>query len=376
MNEPKARTPQKGILAEECLREYFRSLGSFVLRGVPVRADSEDVTDVDLWVYTRPTAHSRHIAIVDIKNRKRAKAFERTIWLKGLQYALGADEAIIASKGARDNVRKFADRLAIRVISKPVFDAILKRYRNLDHRVSAEDLSGIWKRTTLDGRDLKSIIDGAKASITDGVNFRALNRWVDESAMLLGYATEREPDAGPLTRAAYLCCALAAVGADYLGKAHSLSDADSRRDFFRQGMLFGRADLEEVKTYLDFAENLVNEYLDNTGSASARIRSGFEESTKQLPINGIVEFFSRPHSSSELLKAAIALEAACYASDVRAPRDLDSLEAKMVIGLIGDYAGLSRKAVLGVRDDAVDNASNQGESCQRDMFPDTRKDEC
>ena len=32
------RTPSPVALAEECFREYFRNLGSFVLRGVPVRS--------------------------------------------------------------------------------------------------------------------------------------------------------------------------------------------------------------------------------------------------------------------------------------------------------------------------------------------------
>ena len=351
MNTSGRTRARRGAMAEECLGKYFRSLGSYVLRGVPVREGSEHVTDIDLWVYTRPTAHSRHIAIVDIKNRRRGKAFERAIWVKGLQSALGADEAIVASRGVKDAAHRFSERLTIRVISSSIFDAIIKRYDNYDERLATEELDDIWKKILIDKVSLKARVERVKSEISRGIDFRALNVWLDEGAKLLKLATEREQVAGPVTRAAYLCCSLIAIGADYLGKHHSLSDTSIRRDFFRQGMLFGRTDSEDTQTYLDFVENMVNEYLDVSGSASAQIRSGFERSIEKLPIQGLVEFFSQPHSSSELLKGAVALEDACYARNALCPRELGSLEAKMIIGLISDYAGLVRRDVLGTREE-------------------------
>ena len=342
----------KGSLAEECLREYFRDLGSFVLRGVPVREGSEDVTDIDLWVYTRAAAHSRHIAIVDIKNKRRGKAFERAIWIKGLQSALGADEAIIASQGVKDVIHKFSERLAIRVISSSVFDLIVKRYGKQDTRLTAEEINEIWKKTAIKKTNLKARIDLAKTGISRGIDFRTLNVWLDNGAELLRLATEREQEPGSLTRAAYLCCALISVGGDYLGKYHSLSDTNIRRDYFLRGLRYGRSDLEATQTYLDFTEHMVNEFLDSSGSSSAQIRAGFERESKKLPIQGLAEFFSRPHSGFELLKAAVALEEACHVKKVQAPRNLPSLEAKKIIGLISDYAGLNRRDVLGDKEEA------------------------
>jgi hypothetical protein len=94
----------KGGAAEEALRLYFQQLGAFVVRGVKVRAGKDHVTDIDLWVCTRASVHARHIAIVDIKNKKRAKGYERLIWLKGLQAAVGADEAIVATTAAKEDL--------------------------------------------------------------------------------------------------------------------------------------------------------------------------------------------------------------------------------------------------------------------------------
>lgn len=347
MSAQKTVKLDKGGVAEEALREYFKSLGSFVLRGIPVREAGEDVTDVDLWVYTRTSAHSRHVAIVDIKNKKRGKAFERAIWVKGLQAALKADEAIIASQGAKDSVHAFSGRLNVRVISSSVFDAIVKRFANDEGRLSNEEVDEVWKSASIGPTSLKVRMDSVKVEISRGIAFPALNHWVDEAATYLKLAVERERQPGPFTRAAYLTSALVAVGADYLGKEHSLSDSSMRKDYFRQGLLFGRTEPGATKSYLDFAENVVSEFFDPSGAASARVRAGFEDAVDKLPIQGLVEFFAKPNSGTELLRGAVALEAACFSSALPRASELGSVEAKTIIGLLSDYAGLRRKDVLG-----------------------------
>ena len=337
----------KGALAEECFREYFRSLGSFVLRGVPVREGGVDVTDVDLWVYTRATAHIRHISIVDIKHRKRSKPFERSIWTKGLQITLGADEAIIASKGLTEPAEKFSKKVGVRVVTPSVFEAVLRQYSIQENRLSAEELNEIWKKTRIKRTTLKSKMDSVKAEITGGIDFRTLNTWLDNAVSLVQLMVEREPIPGPITRSFYLCSALVAVAADYLGGTYSFSTHDSRQNFFTEGMLFGRIDVDARKKYVEFAETAVTEFLDNSGASAARLRTGIEDAITRMPVQGLAEYFARPKSNKELWKAALALEEFCHAKEVSAPRNLQSLEAKKVIGLISDYADVPRLEVLG-----------------------------
>lgn len=47
MAKEKTANADKGGQAEEALRNYFRNLGAFVLRGVPIREGRDDITDVD-----------------------------------------------------------------------------------------------------------------------------------------------------------------------------------------------------------------------------------------------------------------------------------------------------------------------------------------
>ena len=244
----------KGALAEECFREYFRNLGAFVLRGVPVREGQETVTDVDLWVYTRVTAHIRHISIVDIKNKKRGKPFERIIWVKGLQRALGADEAIIASSGLSERAEGFAERMAVRVVTRAIYEAVIRRYAKQDKRLSVEEVDESWKRTRIGRGNLRSQMDGLKSEISRGIDFRTLNTWLDETAALTRIMVEHERGTGPIMRSVYLCCALVAVAADFLGRTHSFSANESRERYFREGMLFGRHDGDAKKAYVEFAE--------------------------------------------------------------------------------------------------------------------------
>ncbi|MBY3254530.1 hypothetical protein HFO09_14050 [Rhizobium laguerreae] len=337
----------KGGLAEEALREYFKGLGSFVVRSVPVKEGTEAVTDIDLWVYTRSSPLSRHLTIVDIKNKRRGKAFERAIWLKGLQAAVGADDAVIATQGARDSAFKFANRLKIKVLSSSVFDAIVKRYSADSYRLTLEELDAQWRKTTLGSSNVATLIENAKLEVSRGIDFGALNLWIDDAVKLVGEARDRERSApGPITRAFYLCCALVAIAADYLGREHVLSDHDGRKEHFKSGMIFGQPDDETAKKYLHFAESVATDFLDQSGAAAAQIRSGFERAVSEMPVEGLVEFFSRANSGFELFKAAQALEEAAFSKVVSRPADL-SIEAKVVIGLISDYGGIRRSEVLG-----------------------------
>ncbi len=351
MSKAEKPAADKGGRAEECLAEYFRQLGSFVVRGVPVREGQDEVTDIDLWVYTRATAHARHVAIVDIKNKKRGKAFERAIWVKGLQIALGADEAIIASQGVKDTAQRFSDRMKVRVIPRSLFDAIIKRYDQNNERLSSEEIEAEVSGIVLDRVNLKKRWENLKTEISTGIDFRSLNIWLDEAADLLRLAIERERDGGPITRSAYFCCSLVAVAADFLGKEHSLSETTVRRDFFRQGLLFGRTDFDARAAYLQFAEQLVTEYLDPTGSSASQIRTSFDKAVEKMPVQGLADFFARPHAGSDLLRAAVTLDEAAHARFPTPPRQLQCAEAKMVIGLVGDYAGLRRRDVLGTKVD-------------------------
>ena len=348
----------KGGAAEEALRLYFQQLGAFVVRGVKVRAGKDHVTDIDLWVYTRASVHARHIAIVDIKNKKRAKGYERLIWLKGLQAAVGANEAIIATTATKDDLVPFATRMGLKLLSSQVFKAVMARYSGASDRFASEDLEQMWRSVKFEGGEtLAARMETNLVEIGFGLSFTALNIWIDEAAKLLVHSHDHERGPAAIARAVLLCASLVAIGADYVGKTAAFGDTESRRTYFREGLVFGNAADGAASRYLRFAERVATDYLDKTGAAAATIRSGFQRAVENLPVGPFIDFFSRPAAGRELIDAAIQLEAAAFA---RAAPNFAGLppEAKTIIGLLIDYAGLDRRKFLRIPDQAISQTSS------------------
>ena len=99
-----AKEINKGHRMEETLRIYFLKSGYYVARGVPFRYKDFDITDIDLWLYNRTSPVSREISIVDVKNKKTPLAIERIFWTKGLQIAIKANSALVATTDKRKDV--------------------------------------------------------------------------------------------------------------------------------------------------------------------------------------------------------------------------------------------------------------------------------
>jgi hypothetical protein len=108
-----AKSGQKGPALEELLKAYFWRAGYFVVRGVPYRLEDDDVTDIDLWLYERPGASTRRRLIVDVKSKRSPKVSERIIWARGLQVALGVDNAIVATTDRRLSNRRLAKNMGV-----------------------------------------------------------------------------------------------------------------------------------------------------------------------------------------------------------------------------------------------------------------------
>ena len=106
----------KGPRMEELLRSYFIKAGYYVARGVPFIYEGFDVTDIDLWLYSRTSSVSREITLVDAKNKKTPQAIERIFWVQGLRIATKATNAVVATTEKRQEVKDFGRDLGIIVL--------------------------------------------------------------------------------------------------------------------------------------------------------------------------------------------------------------------------------------------------------------------
>ncbi|RWC38432.1 MAG: hypothetical protein EOS28_29900 [Mesorhizobium sp.] len=60
----------KGLKTEELVRAYFLRAGFFVMRGIKLRHDGVELTDIDMWVYERSATLARRRTIIDIKDKE------------------------------------------------------------------------------------------------------------------------------------------------------------------------------------------------------------------------------------------------------------------------------------------------------------------
>jgi hypothetical protein len=109
---------QKGAGLEELVRAYFDRQGFFALRGVCYQFEDEEVTDIDAWLYGRQSASVRTRTIVDVKDKRSPKAFERVLWARGMQLALGCDRAIVATTDRGAKIVRFAHQQKVALLTR------------------------------------------------------------------------------------------------------------------------------------------------------------------------------------------------------------------------------------------------------------------
>lgn len=136
----------KGEELEELVRRYYYEQGFYALRSVDFTFDDEKITDIDVWLYARQSAGVRIRVLVDVKNKdKGAKALERVLWVRGLQNALEADRAVIATTNDSPSVVEFARQQNVTLLPKRILDALEKRFAN-DDRLTWDDFQALLRQ--------------------------------------------------------------------------------------------------------------------------------------------------------------------------------------------------------------------------------------
>jgi hypothetical protein len=119
---------RKGDDLEFKTAAYFQSHGFFVRRGamVSIAAGTADATDIDLLGlrFNLPLSEERLIA--DCKDRKRAKPFQRILWIRGLADFSKASRAVVVSPHAPWQAREFAAAGGIEVVDVEEIERYLR----------------------------------------------------------------------------------------------------------------------------------------------------------------------------------------------------------------------------------------------------------
>ncbi|MEZ8844592.1 hypothetical protein AB6E06_23455 [Vibrio splendidus] len=333
----------KGFEMEELLKSYFIQSGYYVARGVPFEYEGFDVTDIDLWLYSRASSATRNVTIVDIKNKKTPQAIERIFWAKGLAHAVKADNVIVATTDKRKEVKDFGKDLNVLVLDGVFLSKLSKTESELT-RLSDEEfihLIDMYSLGKLDG-DWKGQILKSKSLLAHGLTFDTCNKWIEVSKFFAEQILTKPSQTEVALRCFYYTLSLLAIGIDFLLKELSFVDNVERTEKLAEGFTYGSKGKAGLNKMLGLSLSLVEQFADEGQSVAQQVKMKISDEFESLPTRILAEYFSKGEVSRALFSTAKELELYSMSKEFK-PHTESSLETRSLIGCLLDFWSIDRK---------------------------------
>lgn len=338
----------KGAALEEVLRAYFLRAGFFVIRGVPFRFADEDLTDVDLWLYERPTGTSRRVQICDIKYKQRPKAVERIFWTRGLADALEVDDAYVATTDKRKSLRTVAEKLNLQLIDGTDIQRIQNSQTVLyPNRIGDEQLTLELQDVDKSFRNkhLQEARIDILSALSEGFGAPSAVRALEGFSKLAAAAVSYHPDSNAARaagRLSYLAAAIACESLDYVSVKAAFRTIDERRDLILSAIRLGALSSDSGQHGLKLALALVEKYAPGGKSTASAIEAGLKRDLDQIPAEIVADQAVKLIKADQLFLTGRELEMASYQAELPVFDNLSVLTRSM-LGALLDYAGIDRE---------------------------------
>lgn len=345
-----AKTGKKGYELEELLRAYFIRAGVYAVRGVPLRLDGDDLTDVDIWLYERPTGSSRRRQIVDAKSKTKPKAIERLFWTKGLFELLEVDGAYIATTDTRHLIREMSRRLGLSVLD----GADLKRMADSDkvlfpNRIYEEELDSKIRNfdKSRRNRDSQNAYRDLKAALIDRFGGGTVNRALEHIA---GFSSDlvschpKSSGAEVNLRLLYIATSISAIALDYSLTKVSFKSSDERNRTVLNVIRYGEEDENKGLEKVRIASALIEKYATNGSAVAQSVAQAIRSDYSKIPAEIIADHILKNLRVDGLFQLARALEQRAFSRDLLGFDDLPA-EEKSFLGVLLDFSGIDRVSV-------------------------------
>lgn len=338
----------KGFALEEILRAYFLRAGFFVVRGVPLILDDQDGTDVDLWLYERPTGTARRVQICDIKYKQKPKAVERILWTCGLAEALGVDGAYVATTDSRPSLRSIASKLDIQLIDGTDIRRIQSSATVLfSERMADEQL--IAELRTVDkefrNKDFQNARIDILSSLSEGFGAPSAVRALEAFGRLASAVVSYHPDSAPARaagRLAYLAAALACESLDFVSVSAAFRSLDERRKLILDAVRLGALSDDQGQHSLRLAIALVEKYAPGGKGTARSVENALRKDLERIPAEIVADQAVKLLKSDQLFLTGRELEMACYGIALPTFDGL-SVQTRSMLGALLDYANVDRR---------------------------------
>ncbi len=333
----------KGPRMEELLRSYFLKAGYYVVRGVPFVYEGFDVTDIDLWIYSRTSSVSREITLVDAKNKKTPQAIERIFWVQGLRIATKATNAIVATTEKRQEVKDFGRELGVLVLDGHFLGKLASSDDPNASRLSDEEFFAKideYSLSKLDG-DWRGRIVLSKSLLARSLSFDSCNEWLGQARFFAEQSVTKGTQYETALRCLYLVCSFIAIAIDYCMKELSFHEQFERSSLIKDGFTYGSRGSSGLKKILNVAMGLVEEHAHDGPVISRQVRSSVEEQLAQLNTGVLGDFFSKNDVARTLFSVAKEFEQLAMARDFFS-HDTSSIELRSMLFCLLDYWNIDR----------------------------------
>lgn len=334
----------KGMMMEEQLRNYFLKAGCYVVRGVPFVYEGFDVTDIDLWLYSRASSVSREITLVDSKNKKTPQAIERIFWVQGLRIATKATNAIVATTDKRQEVKDFGRDLDVLVLDGNFLSKLTKSNDQVSMRLSDEEFFAKineYALSKLDG-DWRGRIVLSKSLLAKSLSFDSCNEWLGQGRFFAEQSITKGSQRQTALRCLYLICSFIAISLDYSMKELSFYEQSERSLLIKDGFTYGSSKGNSgLKRVLNIAMGLVEEHASEGPVISRQVRLSVEKQLAQLNTAILGEYFSKNEVARSLFLVAREFEQLAMARDFRS-HETAGIELRSMLYCLVDYWNIDR----------------------------------
>jgi len=337
----------KGERTEELLREYFLELGYFVIRSVKFTYREFDVTDVDLFLYSKSSPFSREKTIVDIKKKKTPQAIERIFWTKGLQEALGMDKAIVATTDNRSDVAEFGKKNKINVLDGNLIMRIEERFMRMKRsRITEEAFTEIMRRESIGDLygNWKDKNEELKALFINEISFNTCNRILKSIKEVLEYyITTNKNELSK--RLLYLHVSYFLIALDYSMKDLSFIEEDQRKQSLDMYFKYGQTGYQRTQEIIGYIQSFLSSTPAGSEIHREAIKEAVESDISSIKADVLAEYFCKITISSKIFDIARYFESYAYAIEVPHVEEIPA-EDQAIIALMSDFFSIDRKKVL------------------------------
>jgi len=340
------KTGDKGYKTEELIRRYFLEAGFYVIRSVLLQSHSQDLTDIDLWIYERSATLARRRTIIDIKDKAKPQAAERLFFVKGLVEISQVDGGGVATSDSRKYLRELARSHGVLWL-----DGVdLQRMKNSKQlqevtRLTDEELTSLFAAVDKQrgGNFLKDSFIEIKSSVGDRFGPSSANSAID---MFGAFCKEvitahpKSPSINPYARMAYFAASISAISLDFTSAESALRPFNERADHLTNSIRYGD-NLDQFNQTLKWAEAAIRDYTPNGAGVSQIFKDNFLKQLADVPAEGLAKITATLAQTDALFEIGKELEQAAYALELRTFDQLSS-NTKSYLGALLDFADVDR----------------------------------